>query len=163
MKKILIDKKAWQTRIAILSDDGNLQDIYFDNKSKQELERCYFKGKVSKVLPGIQTAFVDIGQPKAGFLHITEIDRALATEKIVESSPQFEDDDKISFKEIRGSLNVSNIFTENEEVLVQVLKEPIHDKGAKLTTCFTLPGKFLVLMPNIPQIGVSRKIEDRDG
>lgn len=161
MKKILIDKKAWQTKIAILSEDGKLQDIYFENKSKNEIERCFFKGKISKVLPGIQTTFVDIGQPKAGFLHITEIDRALATEKTIESS-QFDEDEKISFREIRKSLNVSNIFTENEEVLVQVIKEPIHDKGAKLTTCFALPGKFLVLMPNIPQIGVSRKIEDRE-
>jgi len=65
VKKILINREAWQTRAAILSND-KLQDIYYDTNSKEDLERCYFKGKVSKVLPGIQTAFVDIGQNKAG-------------------------------------------------------------------------------------------------
>lgn len=161
MKKILINNEIWQTRVAILNEHNRLQDIFFDTKSKEDLERCYFKGRISKVLPGIQTAFVDIGQTKAGFLHITEVDRSLATEKIVESL-QLEDDEPLSRKEFKSSLDISKIFTEGEDVLVQVIKEPIYDKGAKLTTCFTLPGRFVVLMPNIPQIGVSKKIEDRD-
>ncbi|MFH1832017.1 MAG: Rne/Rng family ribonuclease [bacterium] len=159
MKKILINKEVWQTRVAILSDD-RLQDIYFDTPSKENLERCFFKGKVSKVLPGIQTAFVDIGKSKAGFLHITEVDRALATEKVLEFL-QVDEEDDISEREIKTSLDIGKIFTENDSILVQVIKEPIHEKGAKLTTCYTLPGKFIVLMPNIPQIGISRKIEDK--
>jgi ribonuclease G len=162
VKKILISREAWQTRVAILSND-KLQDIYYDTNSKEDLERCYFKGKVSKVLPGIQTAFVDIGQSKAGFLHITEIDRALATEKVIEHLQDTDDSkDDFSAKEIKSSIDISKIFTEGGEVLVQVIKEPIHEKGAKLTTCFTIPGKFVVLMPNIPQIGVSKKIETRE-
>lgn len=162
MKKILIQREAWQTRVAILSND-KLQDIYYDTNSKEDLERCYFKGKVSKVLPGIQTAFVDIGQNKAGFLHITEIDRALATEKVIEHLQDSDDTkDELSLKEIKSSIDISKIFTEGSDVLVQVIKEPINEKGAKLTTCFTIPGKFVVLMPNIPQIGVSKKIETRE-
>ncbi len=160
MKKILINKEAWQTRVAVLQDD-KLQDIYFDATNKQYLERTFFKGRVSKVLPGIQTAFVDIGQNKAGFLHITEIDRALATEKTLEFLEE-DSEEEVSARKLKSSLDISKIFTENEDILVQVIKEPIHEKGAKLTTCFTLPGKFVVLMPNIPQIGVSRKIEDRE-
>ena len=162
MKKILINREAWQTRVAVLSND-KLQDIYYDTGSKEDLERCYFKGRVSKVLPGIQTAFVDIGQSKAGFLHITEIDRALATEKVIEHLQDSDDNkDEFSMKEIKSSIDISKIFSEGSDVLVQVIKEPISEKGAKLTTCFTLPGKFVVLMPNIPQIGVSKKIESRD-
>lgn len=162
MKKILINREAWQTRVAVLSND-KLQDIYYDTGSKEDLERCYFKGKISKVLPGIQTAFVDIGQNKAGFLHITEVDRALATEKVIEHL-QDNDESKEDFnmKEIKSSIDISKIFNEGSDVLVQVIKEPISEKGAKLTTCFTLPGKFVVLMPNIPQIGVSKKIESRE-
>jgi ribonuclease G len=160
VKKILINKEPWQTRVAVLCDNL-LQDIYFGTSSKEDLERCFFKGRVSKVLPGIQTAFVDIGQTKAGFLHITEVDRALATEKILEFIHD-DDQEELSPREFKTSLDISKIFTENEDILVQVTKEPIHEKGAKLTTCFTLPGKFVVLMPNIPQIGVSRKIEDKD-
>lgn len=161
MKKILIDNEIWQTRIAVLSEN-KLQDLYFDVASKTDLDRCFFKGRISKVLPGIQTAFVDIGQQKSGFLHITEVDRELASEKIFEGVQTDDDQDKPKERIPKTALNISKIFKENEDVLVQVIKEPIHEKGPKLTTCFTLPGKFIVLMPNIPQIGISRKIEDRD-
>ncbi len=158
----MINNEIWQTRVAILGDNDKLQDIYFDSKSKVELERSFFKGKVAKVLPGIQTAFVDIGQPKAGFLHISEIDRAMATEKINDYLQIEDSDEPLTEREIKSSLDVGKIFHEGEEILVQVIKEPIHEKGAKLTTCFALPGKFLVLMPNIPQVGISKKIEDKD-
>jgi ribonuclease G len=160
VKKILINNEIWQTRAAVLRDN-RLQDIYFDTQTKKELERCFFKGRVCKVLPGIQTAFVDIGQTKAGFLHISEVDRALATEKVLDSL-QEEDREEISRFELKSSINIDKIFNEGQEILVQVIKEPIHEKGAKLTTCFTLPGRFLVLMPNIPQIGVSKKIDVRE-
>ena len=161
MKKIIINNEIWQTRIAVLSEN-KLQDLYFDVASKTDLDRCFFKGRISKVLPGIQTAFVDIGQQKSGFLHITEVDRELASEKIFAGVQTDEDQDKPKERIPRASLNISKIFKENDDVLVQVIKEPIHEKGPKLTTCFTLPGKFIVLMPNIPQIGISRKIEDRE-
>lgn len=158
MKKILINRSPWQTRIAIVRDD-HAQNIYFSAPTSTHLERCYFKGKISKILPGIQTAFVEIGQEKAGFLHISEIDRELAIEKISKTAQL---DDMPVKRPRREKPDISKIFKEGDEVLVQVSKEPVYQKGAKLTTCFTLPGRFLVLMPNIPRIGVSKKIEDRD-
>lgn len=161
MKKILVNKDIWQTRVAVLSND-RLQDIYFDIHTKIDLDRCFFKGKVSKVLPGIQTAFVDIGQQRAGFLHITEVDRELATQKITEFIQDNSEENEVSERDIKSSLDIGKIFAEGQEILVQVIKEPIYDKGAKLTTCFTLPGKFIVLMPNIPQVGISKKIENRE-
>ena len=88
MKKIIINYNTWQTRIAIINND-KLENIYFSGQ--ETLERAYFKGKVIKVLPGIQTAFVDIGQERAGFLHISEIDRDLAIERIGKNL-QMEDD-----------------------------------------------------------------------
>ncbi|MBD3273559.1 Rne/Rng family ribonuclease [Candidatus Dependentiae bacterium] len=161
MKKILINKNIWQTRVAVLRDD-KLQDIYFDTHSKEELEKSFIKGKVSKVLPGIQTAFVDIGQRKAGFLHISEIDRALATEKTAEFMHVDDSEQELIKKKVKKAISIEKIFSPGDEILVQVIKEPIYEKGAKLTTCFTLPGKFIVLMPNIPQIGISKKISDRE-
>ena len=116
---------------------------------------------VTKVLPGIQTAFVEIGQEKAGFLHISEIDRELAMQKMSNQLEEDEDEPKIE-KKVTQKRDISKILKENEPILVQVSKEPVYEKGAKLTTCFTLPGRFIVLMPNIPRIGVSKKIEDRD-
>jgi len=162
VKKILINNELWQTRVAVLDDKDKLQDIYFDSKSKVGLERSFFKGKVSKILPGIQTAFVDIGQHKAGFLHISEIDRAMATEKITEFLQDEDSEEVPTEREIKSSFDMNKIFKEGDEILVQVIKEPIHEKGAKLTTCFALPGKFLVLMPNIPQIGISKKIDNKE-
>jgi ribonuclease G len=162
MKKIIINKTAWQTRIAI-TRDNRLQNIYFSGQPGQmtHLERLYFKGKITKVLPGIQTAFVDIGQPKAGFLHISEVDRDLAIERMSKEMQVDEDQPQPKKYIRREKLDISKIFKEGDDVLVQVSKEPVYEKGAKLTTCFTLPGRFLVLMPNIPRIGISKKIEDR--
>ncbi|MBL4588270.1 Rne/Rng family ribonuclease, partial [Candidatus Babeliales bacterium] len=162
LKKILVNKEAWQTRVAVLSND-RLQDIYFERTTDHEIERSFFKGRVTKVLPGIQTAFVDIGQAKGGFLHISEIDRALAVEKMtvgmnIDDQKEFEAFER----KIKYAMSIEKIFKEGDEILVQVIKEAVSEKGPKLTTCFTLPGKFLVLMPNIPQTGVSKKIDNRE-
>ena len=86
MKKILINETPWQTRIAIIRGD-ELENIYFSTPATESLERSFYKGVVIKVLPGIQTAFVEIGQERAGFLHISEIDRELAIHRM---SDQFE-------------------------------------------------------------------------
>jgi ribonuclease G len=160
MKKIIINDNPWEVRIAIITN-GKLQNIYFSAPTHEVLERAYFKGVVTKVLPGIQTAFVEFGQEKAGFLHISEIDRELAMQKLSQQLEDDEDEPKIE-KKVTQKRDISKILKENEPILVQVSKEPVYEKGAKLTTCFTLPGRFIVLMPNIPRIGVSKKIEDRD-
>ena len=160
MKKIIINDNPWEIRIAIITN-GKLQNIYFSAPTHEVLERAYFKGSVTKVLPGIQTAFIEFGQEKAGFLHISEIDRELAMQKLSHQLEDDEDEPKIE-KKVIHKRDISKILRENEPILVQVSKEPVYEKGAKLTTCFTLPGRFIVLMPNIPRIGVSKKIEDRD-
>ncbi|MFA6066610.1 MAG: Rne/Rng family ribonuclease [Candidatus Babeliaceae bacterium] len=164
MKKILINDSLWQTRIAITRDDL-LQNIYFGAHATHTLERSYIKGIVTKILPGIQTAFVDIGQERSGFLHISEIDRELAIQRMAgpDQLEDIEEDDSQERGEFtRKELDISKILSEGEEILVQVSKEPVYEKGAKLTTCFTLPGRFIVLMPNIPRIGISKKIEERE-
>lgn len=164
MKKILINENSWQTRVAILRNN-ELQNIYFWSHTSKNIERCFFKGTITKILPGIQTAFVDIGQERAGFLHISEIDRELAIAKITSTGQidelDIEDQPKNDLH-LRPRLDISKILKENEDILVQVSKEPVNEKGAKLTTCFTLPGRFLVLMPNIPRIGISKKIESKE-
>lgn len=162
MKKIIINKNSWQTRIAI-TEDGKLVNLYLSAHVEQPLERIYLKGTVTKVLPGIQTAFVDIGQPKAGFLHISEIDRDLAITNMSQRLQLDESGNNIQTKpKKRPTPEISKILKEGDPILVQVSKEPVYEKGAKLTTCFTLPGRFIVLMPNIPRIGISKKIDNRE-
>lgn len=161
MKKIIINSDPWQTRIAITLDDV-LENIYFSTHTQEILERSFFKGVVTKVLPGIQTAFVEIGREKAGFLHISEIDREMAIENMSKNS-QVEFDETTTQKRITQQRpNIAKIVKEGDSILVQVSKEPVYEKGAKLTTCFTLPGRFFVITPNIPRLGVSKKIEDRE-
>lgn len=168
MKKILITARPWETRIAIV-ENKQLQNIYFDSKHNFQLEKSFIKGKVVKILPGVQTAFVDIGQEKAGFLHISEIDRTFTREKTVLGRDEdlIGEVDEISEeaeirleKQVAKNVNISEILKEGESLLVQVSKEPINAKGPKLTTCFSLPGRFVILMPNIPKIGISKKIMD---
>ena len=170
MKKILINDNPWQTRIAITRND-RLCNLYFASHEKQPLERCFFKGTVIKVLPGIQTAFVDFGQEKAGFLHISEIDRELAFDRMHGSSDDEDEqldtldgDNTEPVKKKRPGKpdNIAKILREGEHILIQVSKEPVYQKGAKLTTCFTLPGRFFVLMPNISRIAISKKISDKE-
>ncbi|OGB96873.1 hypothetical protein A3F06_00675 [candidate division TM6 bacterium RIFCSPHIGHO2_12_FULL_36_22] len=163
MKRILISENPWQARAAI-TDNDRLQNVYFEPRTTEHLERSFFKGVITKVLPGIQTAFVDIGKEKAGFLHISEIDRELALTRMGESIVIEEDEEEEEKKPIRNKrpADISKILKEGEPIIVQVNKEPVYEKGAKLTTCFTLPGRFIVLMPNIPRIGISKKIEDRN-
>lgn len=163
MKKILISENQWQTRAAITEND-RLQNVAFEPRTAEHLERSFFKGIITKVLPGIQTAFVDIGKEKAGFLHISEIDRELALTRMGESIALDEEIEEESKQRPhhRNSVDIGKILREGEHIIVQVNKEPIYEKGAKLTTCFTIPGRFLVLMPNIPRIGISKKIEDRE-
>lgn len=162
MKKIIITNSSWQTKVAIIRDE-ELQNIYFSSPSNTALEQSFFKGLVTTVLPGIQTAFIDIGQEKAGFLHISEIDRELALQRMT-GNVDLEEIPTASHQTHEPSQrpDISKIFSEGESILVQVSKEPVSTKGAKLTTCFTLPGRFVVLMPNIPRIAISKKIEDRD-
>lgn len=161
MKKILINKDLWQTRVAV-TINGLLQNVYLEAHAEKTLERAYFKGVVTAVLPGIQTVFVDIGQEKAGYLHISEIDREFAMNRFGETHDTLDDDAQpvgpIQRKKI---MDVGKLFHVGDTVLVQVSKEPVYAKGPKLTTCFTLPGRYLVLLPNIPRLGVSKKIEDR--
>lgn len=166
MKKILVNIEPWESRVAVLRDD-QLENIYFSSATDNVIEKAYFKGTVIKVFPGIQTAFVEIGQERAGFLHISEIDRDLAVNTIEgadqldvihDKSLELDDDVKPSSFRRSAKVSISSIFKEGQEVLVQVSKEPVGEKGAKLTTCFTLPGRFLVLMPNIGRIGISKKI-----
>lgn len=174
MKRIIINHEEWQTRVAILVD-GLLENVYFASPRKEPLERAYFKGKVTKVLPGIQTAFVDIGQKKddqrkAGFLHISEVDHERALEALRKNVSLDDDEEETtgkpsrqkSYELLTKAKEISNIFKEGDHILVQVSKEPIYEKGPKLTTCFTLPGRFVVLMPNIARMGVSKKIADRN-
>jgi len=158
-REILINASQKETRIAILEDEI-LVELLVDRPSDPKHLGDIYKGIVTAVLPGMQAAFVDIGIGKSGFLHVSDV-----MEDVSDSEFDDNQDTKPSHRS-RGSnrkqYHIEDQLKKGQEVLVQIAKEPMGTKGARLTTQLSLPGRFLVYMPYMSRIGVSRKIEEPD-
>jgi ribonuclease G len=150
-REILISATPQETRVAILEDDV-LAELMVDHPDAERLVGDIYLGQVQAVLPGIQAAFVDIGTEKAAFLHVSDI----------EDDPAEEEDDEERRDDKRRDRPIQDLIQKGERVMVQASKEPIGTKGPRVTTQISLPGRFLVYMPQSDHIGVSRKIEQRD-
>ena len=146
-KEILINVTPRETRVAIL-ENGVLQEIFIERKSKLGLVGNIYKGKVSRVLPGMQAAFIEIGLTRTAFLHASDI--VSTDNKIKESEAQTNKD----------TPTITELLKENQFVVTQVIKDPMGTKGARLTTDISIPARFLVYMPHMNQIGISQKIDN---
>jgi len=158
--EILINVTREETRVALL-EGGVVVEFYVERKHDASLVGNIYKGRVVKILPGMQSAFVDIGFDKAAFLYITDIRADIVY--IEEYAPLLEEkDNSLEFfsKKGRTELTIEDLVQEGQEILVQVSKDPIGSKGARLTSYVTLPGRYLVLMPDVEHIGISRRIVD---
>lgn len=144
LKEILVNVGEEETRVAVL-EDKIVVEVYIERSLNQRLVGNIYKGKVENVLPGMQAAFVDIGLEKNAFLFV---------EDALPPKTASEEDDRVC------STSITDALKEGQEVLVQIAKEPIGTKGARVTTHITLPGRYLVLMPTVDYIGISRRIED---
>jgi len=152
-KRIIVDVHFDQMRVAIM-EDGELVEFYMEDEENQGLIGNIYRGRVVNVLPGMQAAFVDIGLDKNAFLFVGDIN--------VENSVfDFHDNNNEEPKKIKY-LSIKDIIKEGQEVTVQILKEPMGTKGARLTTNITLPGRYVVLMPTLDYVGVSRRIDDEE-
>ncbi|MDA8079256.1 MAG: Rne/Rng family ribonuclease [Nitrospiraceae bacterium] len=159
--EILINVTRDETRVALL-EGGQVVEFYVERKRDASLVGNIYKGKVVKILPGMQSAFVDIGLEKAAFLYVADI--KVDTE---EYAPLFEEEDKENSLEVvprrsRSEMTIEELIQEGQEFLVQVSKDPIGSKGARVTSYITLPGRYLVLMPDVDHIGISRRISDEE-
>jgi ribonuclease G len=157
--EILINVTRGETRVALL-EGGQVVEFYIERTRDASLVGNIFKGKVVKILPGMQSAFVDIGLEKAAFLYVADIKADTD-----EYAPLFEEEEKENSLEVisrkcRSEMTIEEIIQEGQEFLVQVSKDPIGSKGARVTSYITLPGRYLVLMPNVEHIGISRRISD---
>lgn len=140
-KSIIIDIHHDQTRVAFM-EDSDLVEMYVEGVDNQRVAGNIYRGKVVNVLPGMQAAFVDIGLERNAFLYVGDIN----TDKSV-----FEFDEESGSGIENGLKNpsIGDILREGQELTVQVLKEPIGTKGARITTHITLPGRYMVLMPTV--------------
>jgi len=149
-KHILVDINPYQTRVVLLEDDTPLE-IYIEHRGKERLVGNIYHGKVKNVLPGMQAAFVDIGLERNAFLYAGDI-------QVDRSEFQFQGDTESKLANM--PVNIQDIVKPGQDIIVQVFKEPVGTKGARVTTHITLPGRSLVLMPTMNYIGVSRRIND---
>ena len=139
--ELLINVTPQETRVATI-ENGMLQEVIIERASRRGLVGNIYKGKVCRVLPGMQAAFLDIGLDRTAFLHLSDI--VTADEK----------------KSDEQGLSITDVLRDGQDILVQVVKDPMGTKGARLTTHITIPARYLVYMPNSSHIGVSQKLED---
>jgi ribonuclease G len=145
-EELLINITPQETRIAIV-ENGVLQEVHIERARKRGLVGNIYKGKVSRVLPGMQAAFIEMGLERTAFLHASDI---LTSD---EDNGNSESDEK-------RSEQINSLLREGEQVVVQVAKDPLGTKGARLTTHLSIPARYLVFMPGSRHLGISQKIED---
>jgi ribonuclease G len=148
--EILVNVSPREVRAALV-EEGVLQEIFIERANRRGLISNIYKGRVSRVLPGMQAAFVDIGLERTAFLHVSDI---VQSSKVDSSGESFVASDQTKSDQIQA------LVGEGSEILVQVLKDPLGTKGARLTTFITIPSRYLVYLPKGKGIGVSARIED---
>ncbi len=166
--EIVINSNPREIRVALV-ENHQLAEIFIEHKARKGIVGNIYKGVVTKVLPGMQVAFVDIGLEKAGFLYVGDIDIIDLTEfETDEDEPESlglgETDDPSQESKpsrmIDRGIPIQNLLKEGQEIVVQVAKNPMGTKGARITSFITLAGRHIVYMPTVNQISVSRRIED---
>ena len=145
-EEILVNISPRETRVAIV-ENGVLQEIFIERASRRGLVGNIYMGKVARVLPGMQAAFVEMGLERAAFLHIDDMN--LMPEELSQA-PEWRNEVAC----------IEDCISEGQSIAVQVIKDPLGSKGAKLTTRISLPSRYLVYMPEMHHIGVSQRIED---
>jgi ribonuclease G len=168
--EIVINSNNREIRVALL-ENNLLAELFIEHKANRGIVGNVYLGKVIRVLPGMQVAFVNIGLEKAGFLYVGDIDTIdlLGIEhEENEEHPQdlnddeVEDDQEKPFSQANLGVPIQDILKEGQELMVQVAKNPMGTKGPRLTSYISLPGRHIVYMPTMRQISVSRRIEDEE-
>ncbi len=158
--ELLVNVTPRETRVALI-ENGALHEIFIERAHRHGIVGNIYKGRVCRVLPGIQAAFVDIGLERAAFLHASDIADAHARQVHdaagVDAPTPLE-----AAPALRNGASIADLVHDGQEVLVQVIKDPLGTKGARLTTQVSIPSCYLVYMPGAGTIGVSQRIEDED-
>jgi len=146
-QEILINITPRETRVALV-ENGSLEEVNIERERRRGLVGNVYMGQVRRVLPGMQAAFVEVGLQRTAFLHASDI-----------APPEPIDPAETP---LTGSENIADLVTEQQRILVQVIRDPIGTKGARLTTHITIPSRYLVLLPSGKAVGVSTRIEDEE-
>lgn len=162
-KKIIINHAKHEIRVALL-ENGAVQELFYEREKNKSVVGNIYKGKVLKVLPGMESAFIDIGLEKAAFLYVDDIRTDDDEPEEPDESGDEEDGGQDKRKDRGGRKKnrpeINQLIKEGQDIMVQVSKGPIGTKGARITCNITLPGRNLVFMPHVNNVGVSRQIKD---
>ena len=153
---MLIESDPHQTRIAVLEDD-RLTEIFVERLRHRGLVGNVYKGRVTRVLPGMQAAFVDVGLERDAFLYVSDVASDVESMDELEEIEEARPDEPPAH---HGAPSIDELLKAGQEIIVQVVKDPLPSKGARISTHVTLPGRYLVLLPTVKHFGVSRRIED---
>jgi len=147
-RDLIVSTSPEETRVALL-EEGVVAELFLEREAQRGIVGSIYKGRVTRVLPGMQSAFVDVGLERDAFLHAADVFEELPENLLTDD-------------EVPPARNapIEDRLSEGQEVVVQVLKEPLGTKGARITSHVSLPGRYLVLMPTVEHVGVSRKITD---
>src|SRR5512140_2755184 len=145
-RDLIVNTTPRETRVALL-EDGVVSELFIEREAHRGIVGSIYKGRVTRVLPGMQSAFVDLGLERDAFLHAADV---------FEELPE----NLLTAEELDTARPIEDKLHEGQEVVVQVLKEPIGTKGARITSHVSLPGRYIVLMPTVEHVGVSRKITE---
>ena len=168
--ELIINVAPWETRVALL-ENGTAVEFHVERATRPGHVGNIYKGRVVRVLPGMQAAFVEIGLDRTAFLyvtdvydHLSEFELMLGRAECVEEPDEFrcdhEEEPQPDLHYLPPPFRIEDLLHERQEILVQVTKEPVGSKGARITSHVSLPGRHLVLMPTMNHVGISRRIED---
>lgn len=161
-KELVINTTSHETRIALL-EGGHIAELYIERNREMGIIGNIYRGRVIRVLPGMQAAFVDIGLEKAAFLYVADVmDEMEAVEHFVEVGHRHDQHGEEAGEERLPLPPIEELLEQGQEILVQVSKEPIGTKGARITSHISLPGRNLVYMPTVDHVGISRRIENEE-
>jgi ribonuclease G len=168
VKEIIINSTSTQTRVAI-TEDGNLADFFVDYPENRRMVGDIYLGRIARVLPGIRAAFIDIGMKHDAFLHFSDIgERTQQLQDMLGDEDTDLDDEDDSNGSASTQIKPESNRTEpqiptlkkGQEILIQIIKEPVSNKGVRVTSSVSLPGRFCVLLPYDNKVGISKKIYD---
>jgi ribonuclease G len=161
-QEIFINSSPQESRIAII-EDGMLAEFLVERKEEMGIAGNIYKGKVSRVLPGMQAAFVDIGMEKAAFLHASDFSSVPEDVQLIGAPGEDVEIEAPPPKRVsHRRLPLEKQLSRDEAILVQVAKDPLGTKGARVTSHVSLPGRYMVFMPGTKHIGISRRIESEE-
>jgi ribonuclease G len=165
--ELIINVTSFETRVALL-ENSSLAELHIERESDKGITGNIYKGRVTRVLPGMQAAFVDIGLSRSAFLYVVDVyrsDRGL--EELLNGTPDVpvdmeQNNNSSDLQKPRLAYPIEDLLIEGQEIPVQIVKEPIGSKGSRISSHISLPGRYLVYMPMVNHVGISRRIENEE-